>query len=201
MNRCAPLAQFASNLPTPVCVRTLRKELHILGIGSRIAIKKPFLSPKHKVDRLEFAKQHLHWSMEDWSFVMWTDESSFEVGHQSRTIRVWQKPYEKYSWDCLAPTFKSGRTSIIIWGAFTSSNKSDLVLIPPNKHTALDFVDVVYKSGLESYYKPRTQQLQASYFDGGWCTSPSQHCTKALEGSTWDEEASMVGKFSKSKPN
>ena len=135
-----------------VC-KTLREELRDLDIGSQIAVKKPFLSQKHKAERLKFAKQHLHWSMVDWSLVIWTDKSSFEVGHQSRTIRVWQNAYEKYSWDCLAPTFESGRTSIMIWGAFTSYSKSDLVLIPPNKRTALDFVDVVYTSGLESYYK------------------------------------------------
>lgn len=151
-NRRAPLAELAQNLTTPVSSRTVRKKLHELGIMSCIAVKKPFLSPKHKADRLAFAKRHLHWTIEDWSLVMWTDEASFEVGKMSRCIRVWRSIYDRYAWDCLAPSFKSGRTSIMIWGAFTSSSKSCLVLVPPEKRTAVDFVEVVYESGLKPYY-------------------------------------------------
>jgi transposase len=167
MNRRAPLAELVNTLTTHVCIRTLRKELHALGIGSRIAVKKPFLSPQHIADRLAFAKRHRQWTVADWSLVMWTDESCFEVGKQSRSIRVWRTAYEKYSWTCLAPTFQSGRTSIMVWGAFTSSSKSNLVLIPPNKRTAVDFVDVVYESGLEPYYYDHNNYKSLILMEGG----------------------------------
>jgi transposase len=78
-NHQAPLTELASNLPTPICIRILRKEVHEFDIKSCIEVRKPFLNDKHKANRLAFAKEHLHWMVEDWSRVIWTDETSFEL--------------------------------------------------------------------------------------------------------------------------
>ena len=40
----------------------------------------------------------------------------------------------------------------MVWGAITSFTKSYLVLIPPNKRTTKDFVEIVYESTLEHFY-------------------------------------------------
>src|SRR5207253_5486296 len=101
-NRRAPLAEITANLATPVCVNTARSAVHKLGFGNRVAPKKPYLKDKHKADRLAFARAHLSWSAEDWGRIIWTDESSFEIGKLSRQVRVWRRVYEKYDWDCLA---------------------------------------------------------------------------------------------------
>jgi transposase len=151
-NRRAPLAELCSNVTSSVGMLTLRKELHELGVNICIAVKKPFLSDIHKAKRLAFAKEHLHWTIDDWSKVIWTDESSFEVGKPSCQIRVWRKAHERYNYNCLAPTFKSGRTSIMVWGAITGSSKSYLVLIPPNRRISKDFVEIVSQGALEHYY-------------------------------------------------
>jgi hypothetical protein len=144
--------ELASNLSTPICIITLRKEVHEFDMKSCIAIRKPFLNDKPKANMLAFAKEHLHWMVEDWRRVIWTDEASFEIGKLSRQIRVWRRAYERYQWNSLAPVFKSGRSSIIVWGAITSSTKSYLVLILPDKRTTKDFVEIVYEFALEHYY-------------------------------------------------
>ena len=151
-NRRVPLAELAGNMSTQVCVRTLQKEVHELGINSRIAVKKSFLNTKHTAERLAFAREYLDWTIEDWNNVIWTDEASFEVEKHSRTIRVWRSASEKYQQDCLVPTFKSGRISIMVRGANTGSSKCYLVLIPSDKRTAKDFVEVVYEFALQHYY-------------------------------------------------
>jgi hypothetical protein len=145
-------AELYNNVTPSMRMSTLHKEIHELGVNSCIAVKKPFLSDVHKAKRLAFAKEHLHWTIDDWNNVIWTDESFFEVGKQSRQIRVWRKVYERYNWDCLAPTFKSRRTSLIVWGALTGSSKSYLVLIPSNRCTTKDFVEIVYEGALEHCY-------------------------------------------------
>ena len=87
-NRRAPLAEIGNTLPNPVCLQTLRKEVHDLGLNSCIAVKKPFLSDNHKAERLAFAKEHSHWTLEDWSKVIWTNEASFEIGKLSCQVHV-----------------------------------------------------------------------------------------------------------------
>jgi hypothetical protein len=124
-----------------------------MGFFSRVAVQKPFISPKHAADRLKFARTYAHWSADDWEKVIWTDESSFELGKNSRTIRVWRTADEKYHQDCLAPTFKSGRTSVMVWGGVTGTTKSPLVMIPSGERTAADYVRIVYEGVLGNYWQ------------------------------------------------
>lgn len=84
--------------------------------------------------------------------MMWTDESSFELCKNSRQVKVWRRAYEKYDWDCIAPTFKSGRSSVMVWGAMTSATKCPLVLMPAGERTADDFVRNVYDEVLGSFW-------------------------------------------------
>ena len=40
----------------------------------------------------------------------------------------------------------------MVWGAFTGFEKSPLVIMPPDKRTASDFVDIVYEGTLSGFY-------------------------------------------------
>lgn len=151
-NRSMSLAQITREMTVKVSYNTVRKAIRSLGYNNRIAAKKPFLSVGHKITRLQFAREHVHWSASDWKYVIWTDESTFEIGKRSRQVKVWRRSYERYSWDCLAPTFKSGRTSVMVWGAFTGFDICPLVIMDIDKRTANDFVEVVYESRLSGFY-------------------------------------------------
>ncbi|GJJ70153.1 hypothetical protein EMPS_02502 [Entomortierella parvispora] len=73
---------------SPLHRDTVTKAILRLNFASRIAAKKPYLKPAHELARLNFAKKHEKWTVEDWKKVIWTDESSFEIGKNSRRIRV-----------------------------------------------------------------------------------------------------------------
>uniref|UniRef100_A0A8C8II28 Heat shock 70 kDa protein 12A n=1 Tax=Oncorhynchus tshawytscha TaxID=74940 RepID=A0A8C8II28_ONCTS len=57
--------------------RTLRRRLLEDGLVSRRAAKKPLLSRKNIGDRLIFCKRYRDWTAEDWSKVIFSDESPF----------------------------------------------------------------------------------------------------------------------------
>lgn len=166
-DRRAPIAAIQAQMTTKVCIRTLRRYIRALGFNNRVAVKKPFLSKAHKAQRLAFAQAHAHWSEEDWKNVIWTDESSFEVGKHSRLVRVWRQVYERYAWDCLCPSFKSGRVSIMIWGAFSGYHKSPIVIIPTGRRTAADFVNIVYEGALFSFYSLHDRSNDMSLMEDG----------------------------------
>jgi len=116
--------QDITNLACPnVSPDTVRKALVANGINSRVAAKKPYLSAQHRLKRLQFAKRYRYWTNEDWKKVIWTDESSVEIGHNSRQIRVWRTSDEKHNEECFTPTFKSGRTSVMVLGAISHDCK------------------------------------------------------------------------------
>jgi hypothetical protein len=43
------------------------------------------------------------------------------------------------------PTFKSGCIFVIVWGGFSGYDKSPIVIIPSDRRTAIDFVDICMK--------------------------------------------------------
>ena len=118
------------------------------NIFSRIAVEKPFLTPLHMSRRLHFARQYCGWSAKEWERVCWTDESTFEIGKNSRQIHVWRTAYEQYLSSCVVPTFKSGRTSLMISGGFGGDKKSELVFMPKDRRKPIDFVELVYDGHL-----------------------------------------------------
>jgi hypothetical protein len=145
---------------------TIYCTLHDNGIFSRIAVKKPFLTAQHMSQQLDFARQYRRWCTADWERVYWTDESTFEIGKNSRQVHVWKMAYERYSSNCVVPTYKSGQTSLMIWGGFVGEHKSELVFMPRNRRKAIDFVELVYDSQL-------LRQIFMWYTYGRWCTSAS----------------------------
>lgn len=147
-DRRAPLSEITNQLATDANIDTVRKAAHELGFQSRAAAKKPFLNDRHLANRLAFAKKYKKWIVADWKRVIWTDESSFEIGKISRRVIVWRRASEKYKNACLAPIFKSGRTSVMVWGAFVVDQRLPLVVMPSGRRTAVDFVNIVYNGTL-----------------------------------------------------
>jgi transposase len=139
--------KFIESTSTEACTRTIQRYLHEKGFYSRVGKRKPFINEKNSKIRFKWAQERLDWE-EEWKFVVWSDESRFEVfGGDGRTY-VWRKPKEKYDAECLIPTFKSGRKGTMVWGCFCLYGLGPLVRIN-GKQTANDYINV-----LQNYLLP-----------------------------------------------
>lgn len=118
--------------------RTIRRALRAAGYFRCIACPRPFISRQQAKKRLDFALAHRWWGTSDyaasrrgggdWRKVIWSDECIFEVG---KVGRVWltRRVDERRCSDCIKSTYRSGRTSIMIWGAIGWDYKSPLVFL------------------------------------------------------------------------
>jgi transposase len=136
-----------------VSTKTVRRMIGSLGMGSRIARPKPFLKMSHVERRLAWAEAAKSWGAEEWTKVIWTDESSIELGKNSRVCRVWRVPGEAYDEGCLVPTFKSGRTSVMVWGCVAYNRKGPLIFLPKDRRTGHDYVELILAGPLWDFYK------------------------------------------------
>ena len=68
---------FASNT-------TVRRRLQVAGLSGHLAVKKPLLTARNKQRCLQIAREHLQWSWVDWSTVLFTDESKFNMFQSDR---------------------------------------------------------------------------------------------------------------------
>jgi transposase len=67
--------ELRSSGDTITSAKTIRSHLKIAGLKPVVKQKRPFLSIKHKRARLDFATKYLHWTLEDWKHVIFSDET------------------------------------------------------------------------------------------------------------------------------
>lgn len=72
-------AELSEAIGKPISARTVRRRLVGKLLKGCKARKKPWLSEANKKNRLEWALRYKHFTEEDWSNVVWSDESNFQV--------------------------------------------------------------------------------------------------------------------------
>jgi transposase len=101
--------------------RTVRNRLLECGFPARRSRKKPLLTKKQKKSRFQWAKDHKEWTIEQWSKVLWSDETYFTLFPRPGKQLVRRRPGEEMMSDCLSPTVKHGGGKIMVWGCFHAS--------------------------------------------------------------------------------
>ena len=153
-NRRAPIHEVINTLDLNCSQTTALKALHDVGITSHVAAKKPFISERHASARVSWCEKYKKNTVSDWNQVIFSDESSVEIGKQSRQIRVWRSVGERFNTECLAPTFKSGRKSVMVWGCFAGGIEGPLVFCDENKEESERINSNTYIKILKSYLCP-----------------------------------------------
>lgn len=101
----------ANNPDLNVTTRTVQRELVKLGWKVGVPKKVPFLTPKHRENRVEWATKHLR---QNWRHVVFSDEATFQLHSNTIPMRYKvgserpQRPMPKHS-------FK-----VHVWGAFSA---------------------------------------------------------------------------------
>ncbi|CAG8834245.1 7381_t:CDS:2, partial [Racocetra persica] len=91
-----------------------------------VIAKKPGLTPRQAELRLAWYNAHTNWNISDWQKVIFSDESSVEIGGCLRRSFVWRKNKSHYEPYNTMPTFRSGRRSIMVWECFAGGEKGPL---------------------------------------------------------------------------
>ena len=64
-----------NDLGVKVSVSTVKRALYDAGLGGIKKLEKPLLSSKNVKERLNFAKAHQYWTVDDWRRVIFSDET------------------------------------------------------------------------------------------------------------------------------
>ena len=63
---------------------------------------------------LDWARQHVGWTFNDWTTVLFTDESKFCSDFTDRRARVWRARYERFAPVCVAELDRYGKGSVMV---------------------------------------------------------------------------------------
>lgn len=129
--RTAPeiTADFNNCHKKEISVDTVKRRLRSAGLYGRVAVQKPLLRPQNKKKRLQWAKEHKNWTIDDFKNVFWTDESKFEIFGSKRRTYVRRSVNKKMLPACITPTVKHGGGSVMVWGGFSFNGISQLYRI------------------------------------------------------------------------
>ena len=68
--------------------RTVCRELHRMGFHGRAAAHKPYIGKCNAKHRMQWCRARLHWTLEQWRCILWSDESRFSIS----IFRRWAWP-------------------------------------------------------------------------------------------------------------
>ncbi len=102
--------------------------------------------------RLTLAKEKKNWTVDQWSKVLFSDESKFCISFGNQGPRVWMKGGEAHSPSCLKSSVKFPQ-SVLIWGAMSSAGVGPLCFLKTNVTAP------VYQEILEPFMFPSADQL------------------------------------------
>jgi hypothetical protein len=159
-NTRVPLKEIKNKSNVTVCEQTIRRRLHDFGIRKWRAVNRALLTQNHVIKRLEWAKQHRHWTRKDWEKVLWSDESAVKKDSDARTIWVFrrQNKKEKYAPQNVRGKRKDNEVCQMVWGCFISDKLGPLVCIDEHvtqdiyietlRQNLLPFIDILKDDGV-----------------------------------------------------
>jgi transposase len=103
-------------LEEPIASHTVSHALRREGLKAVRKKKRPALKPQHKKARMHFAEHHLHWTVDDWKRVIFSDETKINRLGSDGIKWAWKKPGEGLSEHLVEPTVKFGGGSLMMWG-------------------------------------------------------------------------------------
>lgn len=160
-------AAIQRELPDPPpSRRTIRDRLStVMHLKSRRPAKKPLLTKAQIKKRLIFCRQHRHWTVEQWSQVLWSDEASFQQ-FGSRLCYVRRPIHQRFNVRFTVPTVKHS-PSAMVWGCFGGAGRGELWFVPPG--TTMNAAR--YLELLKEKLLINMQRLQCTIFqqDGAPC--------------------------------
>lgn len=122
--------------------QTIRNRLRESGIISGRPVVRVPLTRAHRIARRAWSAQHARWTRQQWSTVLFTDESRFTLSFNDGRVRVWRRPGERFHDPCVMEHDRYGGGSVMVWGGIGINHRTPLYRIQGNM-TGLRYRDEI----------------------------------------------------------
>ncbi|GFQ68223.1 transposable element Tc1 transposase [Trichonephila clavata] len=151
---------------------TIRNRLKEIGLKNRVPASKPSLTAIHRRKRLEFAQHYIHWSPNDWSKVIFSDEKIFSSASHGPP-RVWRPDGHRFDEKYIVSSNMSGRFTIAIWVCIGYVNAIHLIIRPTmNSEYYIDNILKIFIRELEDksnfYFMHDRSPIHTSHVTSNW---------------------------------
>ena len=109
-----------------VFLRTLQLALRTMGERRWCQRQRPLLTPEHARKRLEWARRHEDWTVNDWKRVCWTDEATIERGVGKKPKWTFNSPREQLQQHDVTTYTANKAVRRMVWGGFSYDRRTHL---------------------------------------------------------------------------
>ncbi|GFU22497.1 transposable element Tcb1 transposase [Trichonephila clavipes] len=108
--------QLSSVTCTTVSRHTVYRRLGHIGLYARRPVRCVPLTASHCRLRLTWSREHALWTPQQWSCVMFSDESRFSLQSDSRRILIWRASGTRYHQENTIERHRYGGAGWLVWG-------------------------------------------------------------------------------------
>ena len=99
------------------------------GMKARRPAVRPLISDRNKLNRFQWAREHIRWTVDDWSGVLFSDEATFEIDSTDRRLRCYRRVGERYDENKIQKIRNRGYGTVMVWGGLFGRKKTPLVRV------------------------------------------------------------------------
>ncbi|GFU54714.1 transposable element Tcb1 transposase [Trichonephila clavipes] len=118
--------QLSSATGTTVSRHTVYRRLGHIGVYARSPVRCVALTATHCRLRLPWSRKHALWTPQQWSCVMFSDESRFSLQSDSRRTLIWRAPGTRYHQQNTIERHRHGGARWLVWGEIILGSRTGL---------------------------------------------------------------------------
>ncbi|GFX63333.1 transposable element Tcb1 transposase [Trichonephila clavipes] len=121
-----PSRQLSSATGMTVSRQTVYRRLEHIGLYARRPVRCVPLTATDCRLRLTWSREHAFWTPQQWSCVMFSDESRFSLQSDSRRTLIWIAPGTRYHHEITIERHRYGGAGWLVWGGIILGSRTDL---------------------------------------------------------------------------
>ncbi|GFW99226.1 transposable element Tcb1 transposase [Trichonephila clavipes] len=129
-NRRSTASDLSRQLPsatgTTVSRQTVYRRLGHISLYARRLVRCVPLTATHCRLRLTWSREHVLGTPQQWSCVMFSDESRFSLQSDSRRTLIWRAPGTRYYQENTIERHRYGGAGWLVWGGIILGSRTDL---------------------------------------------------------------------------
>ncbi|GFV44646.1 transposable element Tcb1 transposase [Trichonephila clavipes] len=118
--------QLSSANGTTVSRQTVHRQLGHIGLYARRPVRCVPLTSTQSLLRLTWSREHALWTPQQWSCVIFSDESRFSWQSNSCRALIWRVPGTRYHQENTIERHRYGGAGWLVWGGIILGSRTDL---------------------------------------------------------------------------
>ncbi|GFX10169.1 transposable element Tcb2 transposase [Trichonephila clavipes] len=151
MNATLLQQHLRSATGSTVSTQTVRNQVHGVGLYARRPTVCVRLTSRNHRDRREWATEHVNWRRNEWSNVLFSEESRFSVHPDNRRIFIWRDRGSRNNPAFVHESVRFGSGEVLVYGGISIDGRTDLYIIRDGTLTARQYRNEILISIVDPY--------------------------------------------------